>query len=235
MPTEWSQLVAMMPYSEILAPGSRYSYSNPAFIFLARIVEKVSGDDYEAYVEKNILRPLEMSHAYFDRTPYHLLRFRSNNYTLEKDGIPKADGLDFDTGITASNSGLNAPLTDMAKYMRFLLGSPGLSADAKAVLTRASLQEMWTPSLAVSARDGRTTAMAFALFVGHGAVSRVIGHTNGQKAFNSLFTYTRRLGRPSSLPSTRPCRRGKKPVAPLVRQGDLGAMDSVIPSLAAQK
>ncbi len=58
-PTEWSQLVAMMPYTEILfPPGSKYSYSNPGVIFLGRVIEKLSGDDYEVYVEKNILRPL---------------------------------------------------------------------------------------------------------------------------------------------------------------------------------
>ena len=37
-PTRWEQLVTMMPYQEVLfAPGSRYGYSNPAFIYLARI------------------------------------------------------------------------------------------------------------------------------------------------------------------------------------------------------
>ena len=40
-PTTWAQLVAMMPYQEVaFPPGSRYSYSNPAFIYLARIVEQ---------------------------------------------------------------------------------------------------------------------------------------------------------------------------------------------------
>jgi CubicO group peptidase (beta-lactamase class C family) len=43
-PTEWSQLVAMMPYTRILfPPGSRFSYSNPGIIFLGRVIEKVSG------------------------------------------------------------------------------------------------------------------------------------------------------------------------------------------------
>ena len=69
-PTEWAQLVAMMPYTEILfRPGSRYSYSNPAIIFLGRIVELLSGDDYEVYVDKNILKPLGMHRSYFDVTP----------------------------------------------------------------------------------------------------------------------------------------------------------------------
>src|SRR5437660_1274369 len=116
-PTAWSQLVAMMPYTEILfPPGSRYSYSNPGIIFLGRTIEHLSGDDYEVYVDKNIFKPLGMTHSYFDLTPYHLLPDRSNNYEV-RDGKAVANGLDFDTGITVSNGGLNAPLTDMVKYL----------------------------------------------------------------------------------------------------------------------
>lgn len=73
-PTEWSQLVAMVPYTEIrFEPGSRYSYSNPGIIFLGRVIEAVTGDVFEAYVDKNIFRPLGMRRAYFDVTPWHLL------------------------------------------------------------------------------------------------------------------------------------------------------------------
>src|SRR4051794_33040557 len=78
-PTEYSQLVAMFPFTEILfKPGSKFSYSNPGIIFLGKIIEKLSGDDYEVYIDKNILKPLEIYHSYFDTTPYHLLKFRSH-------------------------------------------------------------------------------------------------------------------------------------------------------------
>ena len=90
----------MMPYTEVLfTPGSKYSYSNPGVIFLGRIIEKLSGDDYEVYVDKNILKPLEMYRTYFDITPRHLLKYRSNNYYVEKDASGrlqvKANGRDF--------------------------------------------------------------------------------------------------------------------------------------------
>ena len=125
-PTEWAQLVAMMPYTEIrFPPGTRYSYSNPGIVFLGRVIETLSGDDYEVYIDKNLFKPLGMTRSYFDLTPYHLLGDRSNNYEV-RNGRPVANGLDFDTGITVSNGGLNAPLTDMAKYFAFLLGQgPG--------------------------------------------------------------------------------------------------------------
>lgn len=194
-PTEWSQLVAMMPYTEILfEPGSRYSYSNPGVIFLGRIIEQLSGDDFEVYIDKNILKPLGMHRSYFDITPYHLLPFRSNNYTV-RNGSPEANGLDFDTGITAANGGLNAPLTDMARYLAFLSGSLDSSV-ANVVLKRSTLEEMWQPVVPVSEdgyggdvreAGGWAPSMGLGFFVLEKDGRRVVGHTGDQKSFRLFF------------------------------------------------
>lgn len=189
-PTRWSQLVAMLPYTQILfRPGSRYSYSNPGYIFLGRVIETLSGDDYEVYMEKNVLRPLGMSHSYFDRTPYHLLPFRSNNYTVVQ-GQPRANGLDFDTGITVSNGGLNAPFTDMVKYLRFLLGTPGLTADARGVLARTSLEEMWKGRVPVGGEDGSgvpADSVGLGYFIRNDKGRRIVGHTGSQASFRAFL------------------------------------------------
>ena len=114
-PTKWEQLVAMMPYQQLaFRPGARYSYSNPGFIYLGRVLELVSDDPYALYIVKNIFMPLGMTRSYMNVTPYYLEPHRSNNYTVDK-GVVTANGRDFDTGITTANSGLNAPLGDMAK------------------------------------------------------------------------------------------------------------------------
>ena len=43
-PTEWSQLAGMMPYMSLrFRPGSRYGYSNPGYVFLAKVIERVTG------------------------------------------------------------------------------------------------------------------------------------------------------------------------------------------------
>jgi CubicO group peptidase (beta-lactamase class C family) len=182
-PTEWEQLVAMLPYTEILfEPGSKYSYSNPALIFLGRIIEIISGDDYEVYIDKNILKPLGMYSSYFDITPYHLLKDRANNYTLVN-GQPKANGLDFDTGITTSNGGLNAPIADMVKYLNFLTGyHQGFE-----VLKRSTLEELWRKQLPIGELDGVTESIASSFFLEDFDGMQVIGHTGTQKSFYSFF------------------------------------------------
>src|SRR5215471_869162 len=80
-PTKWDQVVAMFPYTQILfKPGTQYSYSNPGVIFLGRIIEWFSGDDYEVYIHKNLFMPLGMTRSFFDRAPYHLVSHRSHSY-----------------------------------------------------------------------------------------------------------------------------------------------------------
>jgi CubicO group peptidase (beta-lactamase class C family) len=191
-PQRWEQLVAMMPYTEVLfKPGSRYSYSNPGVIYLGRIIELLTHDDYEVYIDKNIFKPLEMHRSYFDATPYHLLEHRSHSYYI-RDGKRTPGHFDANTGITVSNGGLNAPLPDMVKYVNFLLGDPKNQAVYDGVLKRSSLEEMWRPQLV--ARDftqgemNDNTAVGLAFFIDDIEGQRYIGHNGDQNGFKSFLS-----------------------------------------------
>lgn len=188
-PTEWSQLVAMMPYTSVdFLPGSRFSYSNLAVVFLGEIIERLSGDAYAVYMEKNVLRPLGMDHAYYDRSPSTLLKYRSHSYQLEKGKLSELE-FNFDTGITRSNGGLNAPIPDMIKYLNFLVGDPEHQAEYDAILKRSSLEEMWKPLLPVPAnedfpsRTGAHDSVAASFFVHEDRGIRLIGHMGWQNGF----------------------------------------------------
>jgi CubicO group peptidase (beta-lactamase class C family) len=183
-PTEWSQLVALFPYTEILfEPGSKYSYSNPGITFLGQVIERITGEDYEVYMDKNILKPLKMYRSYFDTTPYHLLPFRSNNYFLKNDTLT-TNGLDFDTGITVSNGGLNAPLGDMVKYMSFLTQTGN---EIYPILDHASLEEMWKPQYLMDDQNGMIMSRGLAFQIVQRGNIRVMGHTGGQRGFLSFY------------------------------------------------
>jgi CubicO group peptidase (beta-lactamase class C family) len=145
-PTKWAQVAAMLPYTHVaFPPGSRWSYSNLGYVFLGQIIERLTGDDFEVYIDKNILKPLGMTASYFDRAPYFLESHVSASY-LRAGAKLTVQPFNFDTGITTSNSGLKAPITDMVKYARFLIGDP---ADPiyDVVLKRSSLEEAWKGEL----------------------------------------------------------------------------------------
>jgi len=211
-PTEYSQLVAMFPFTEILfKPGSKFSYSNPGIIFLGRIIEKLTGDDYEVYVDKNILKPLGMYSSYFDATPYHLLKHRSHSYYM-RDGKRSEGRFDVNTGITVSNSGLNAPIADMVKYLNFVIGTrssppvlggvaaasadgvvPGSREIYDTVLKRSSLEEMWKQQLPTSVdangNRGFTTDIGLIYFLNRRDGRTFLGHGGDQNGFISYIDF----------------------------------------------
>lgn len=192
-PTEYSQLVAMFSFTEILfKPGSKFSYSNPGIIFLGRIIEKLSGDDYEVYVDKNILKPLEMYSSYFDATPYHLLKYRSHSYYM-RDGKRSEGRFDANTGITVSNSGLNSPIADMVKYLNFLTGDSKKQDVYDGVLKRSSLEEMWKPQLPTpvdaNGNSGFTTDIGLIYFLNRRDGRTFLGHGGDQNGFISYIDF----------------------------------------------
>jgi CubicO group peptidase (beta-lactamase class C family) len=183
----------MLPYTNVeFPPGSRHSYSNLGIIFLGQIIERLSDDDYEVYIDKNILKPLEMYQSYFDQSPYHLLPYRSHSYFLEKKKLSEAP-FNFDTGITVSNGGLNSPFPDMQKYLCFLLGNPRESR-YDTILKRSSLEEMFSKQLDVASSDSSQLAgargsdsigLGFFRHEDHGRL--YIGHGGNQNGFLSHF------------------------------------------------
>lgn len=187
-PTTWNQLVAMMPYQEVaFEPGSRFSYSNPAFIYLARVIEQLTGDPWETYVQKNIFNPLGLTSSYFGLTPYYLAADRSHNYTRLKDAsgveVVRDNGADFDPGITIPNGGWNAPLGDLATYLAFLTnathGNPQTKRLYDTVLKHATLTEMWQPLYPVKGDD----SIGMSFFNLRRGKSTIIGHTGSQAGF----------------------------------------------------
>lgn len=186
-PPGWAQVAAMLPYTRIeFPPGSKYAYSNPGIIFLGRVIERLTGDDYEVYVDKNIFKPLEMHRAFFDAAPAHLRPNRSHSY-FWKSGAPIEARFDFDTGITVSNGGLNAPLGDMAKYMDFLIGNPARQTAYDGILRRASLEDMWKPVVVVEGDDAPGAKMGLCFFLEEHGGLPFVAHSGGQNGFISHF------------------------------------------------
>jgi hypothetical protein len=155
------------------------------YVFLGRILEQLSGEDYEVYVDKNLLRPLAMHESYFDRAPYHLQARRSHSYEAQ-DGALREAPFDFDTGVTVSNGGLMAPLTDMAKYIAFLIGEPA-RPEHEGVLRRSTLSEMWQPQLEIRGEDPGQQALGLGFFLERREGRTLVGHSGGQAGFISHF------------------------------------------------
>lgn len=184
-PPSWEQLAAMMPYTRLdFAPGSKYSYSNPGYVYLGRVIEDLSQQPFETYIDKEILRPLGMTRAFFDQAPSFLRADKSHSYFVDDKGTTEGR-FDFDTGITVMNGGLNAPITDMAKYLGLLQGSDDAAATKRyeAIIKRSTLEEMWTPVVPVSPG----VQMGLGFFLEEHGGRKFVAHSGGQNGFISHF------------------------------------------------
>jgi CubicO group peptidase (beta-lactamase class C family) len=198
-PTTWEQLVAMMPYQKLhFKPGSKYSYSNPAFIYLARVIEKISGDPWQSYIQKNVFSPLGLDRSYFAGTPYYLAADRSHNYYVRRDSVTGRDsltdnGADFDPGITIPNGGWNAPLDDLATYLAFLTNAPSGTVPRErydVILARSSLEEMWRPVVSTAAGYGaENDFMGLSFFGIRRDGATYLGHTGSQAGFRAFMYF----------------------------------------------
>lgn len=106
----------------LFEPGTAYDYVNPTFLLLARIIERVSGENFIDYQRKHILDPAGMdSSYYFD--PARPQPGRSHGYEPTADG----DWREYDYGeetffATRPDGALYATARDMANWEHALLG-----------------------------------------------------------------------------------------------------------------
>jgi CubicO group peptidase (beta-lactamase class C family) len=192
-PLHWEQLVAMIPYTEIhFKPGSKWSYSNPGIIFLGRVVELLTTDDWEVYIDKNIFKPLKMYRSYFDTTPYYLMKDKSQSYWIQKGKLVPAIP-DVNTGITVANGGLKCPFDDFFKYINFLMGDATKTDIYDQVLKRSSLEEMFQAQIEIARfeadfpGENRRDSMGLTFFLEDNYNMSFVCHSGGQNAYVTHF------------------------------------------------
>ncbi|MFY9159584.1 serine hydrolase domain-containing protein [Aquirufa ecclesiirivi] len=124
-------------------PGVSYEYSNMGFALLGSIIKKVSGQPYQTYITEKILKPLGLTHTYWEYmdVPKNQLAlgYRWINQTwveqpLEHDGAYGAMG------------GLITTMEDFSHYVAFHLSAwPERDDPESGPIKRSSVREMQFP------------------------------------------------------------------------------------------
>ncbi|AJA08166.1 beta-lactamase [Sphingopyxis fribergensis] len=97
----------------VFAPGTTPAYSNYATALAGYIVERVSGEPFDDYIENHIFKPLNMTHSSFRQPlPAGLAPYMSKGYP---DITQKAKP--FELVIPAPAGSLSASGADMGKFM----------------------------------------------------------------------------------------------------------------------
>ena len=125
-------------------PGTRMAYCNSGPAVAAYIIEKITGQTYEAYIEKNFFLPMGMENmTFFASEPYKKL-----GATLYLDKKPQPY---WNISVRPSGS-INASPKDMAKMIKFFINRGRI--DTLQLISEASLNRMETPESTTGARAG---------------------------------------------------------------------------------
>ena len=171
-------------------PGRRHSYSNSGYTLLAMIVERVTGDRYEAWLARELLQPLGMRDSTFEFTTQ-----------VGDDADPRLAMGHFEAAEIAT--AVPAPLrpsmqftttaADMARFARFLLSDGRV--DGEQIVDADLLRAMGTP-VGTEAADAALRVgygLGLATRDRHGVVGRCHGgSTVGYRAMFCLFPDTGR-------------------------------------------
>jgi CubicO group peptidase (beta-lactamase class C family) len=139
-------------------PGEKWSYSGEGMVYLSKVVEKITGMRFEAFMQKYALQPLGMTaSSYIWRNRFDSLKaYRHDELgTLNGRGQPadaKEDTL-HDNGNAAAS--LQTTPEDYAKFIIAILNGTGLK--------KATWREMLTPQARV---DAKYPPIAWGLGVG---------------------------------------------------------------------
>ena len=160
----------------IFPPGTVPAYSNYGAALAGYIVERVSGEPFEQYVQDHIFKPLAMTHSTFDQPlPSELAPNMSNGYKLASD---KAEP--FETVTPAPAGSLSSSAIDMAQFMIAHLQN-GKYGDAK-ILNPETAQLMHSRLFGL---DPAANAMAYGFYEESRNGHRIIGHAGDTECFHS--------------------------------------------------
>ena len=151
-------------------PGEQYRYSNSGYVVLGDIIERVSGQTYEAFVTENIFKPLGMNDSGYDSNSA-IIKRRASGYTRLPTGrVVNATYIHM--SIPHAAGALYSTTHDLLKWEQALF--------AGKIISKASLERMTTPF---------KNDYGFGLGSRVAGGRRVIAHSGGIDGFNTMMAY----------------------------------------------
>jgi CubicO group peptidase (beta-lactamase class C family) len=132
------------PLALLRDPGERFGYSGEGYVYLQQVVERLTGQTMEEFLQHSLIRPLGMS-----RTSYQWQTTFEDNYATghEDDGRPRPKGKSAELNAAAS---LHTTISDIARFLALML-SP--STENVVCLPDEWLARMLSPQTVIEADD----------------------------------------------------------------------------------
>lgn len=115
-------------------PGTNCKYSDSGYIVLGAIVEAVTKQRYENYLQENFFKPLEMRSSYFAHN-HLIIPHQASGYVINSEG-QKCHASYIDMSFPHAAGALASTVEDLYKWDRALQGT--------SLLSQESLQTLFT-------------------------------------------------------------------------------------------
>jgi CubicO group peptidase (beta-lactamase class C family) len=150
-------------------PGEDWHYSNSNYVLLGYLIEKITGQRYQDFVEENLLKPLGMQNSGYDSNTA-IIPHRAAGYSPGPNGPVNAGYVDM--SIPFSAGALYSTTHDLLRWEQGLFAGKLLSVE--------SFEKMTTPYK----RDYACGLTAYTVN-GH----KVIAHGGGINGFSTMLAY----------------------------------------------
>jgi CubicO group peptidase (beta-lactamase class C family) len=157
------------------APGTKWSYSNTGYVLLGMILEKVTGQPYAAYLERQFFRPLGLTQTSYCAQHPTDPQF-ADGYATSTGTVKPAEYLSMTQPFSAG--ALCSTVRDLVKWHRALFEGRVVGALSYSLMTTAD-----------TLNNGSRLNYGFGLSPGQLGGKRVIAHSGGINGFTSFGMY----------------------------------------------
>lgn len=109
------------------APGEKFEYNNSGYVLLGHIIEVVSGETYEDFIEKNIFQKIGMTRSSFN-TDRQIITKRAYGYQKKESGYVNKTVINY--SVPFSSGALMSTLSDMQKWQEALNQNKLINAES---------------------------------------------------------------------------------------------------------
>ncbi|GAB3164346.1 hypothetical protein GCM10027059_20280 [Myceligenerans halotolerans] len=179
-PADLRQALVTDPPEQAYAPGTTPAYSNYGNALAGYIVERVSGESFEGYVDHHIFEPLGMESSTFRQPLPDELRDKMSQGYADATGPAQP----FEIVGTPPAGALTSSANDMA---RFMLAQLGAVPEENLLLNDATREQLYSPALTEADLGSFAGAqrMTLGLFEEDRNGHRIVGHGGDTQLFHS--------------------------------------------------
>lgn len=156
-------------------PGTKYEYDNSGYILLGCIIEKVSGDSYARYLEKNIFLPLGLKHTFYENNT-DIVMNRVHGYSKGDSGYMNSPYLSMTQPYAAGS--IISTVDDLYTWTK--------GVRSGRIIKPETFEKAMVP---YKLKDGSSTGYGYGLVIGEIFGNPVIWHNGGINGFLTTGIY----------------------------------------------